>query len=876
MRRWLTAILVRGRHAPFIRDDLEHLYARDRAQGASVWRAHWRYAHLLAASALSIWRDALRRSSHLDGPGGMAQVIDAVLQDVRYGARLLWRSPGFTACVVLSLALGIGAAAAVFSVADAVLLRPLAANDPGQLFEFRATAGLGGALKQLNRISLDGLRALGRTREAGEFIGFRTADDRLLKRSGSGALSVRVEMVSENYFDVLGVTPLMGRLPGGSESYSGSIPMVLTEHFWRGQIGADPDVIGQAVTIGGAAGVIAGVTREFTGMLAERPADVIVPAAVASLVDPATASTGFRVVMRLRDGLTVDVAEQRLAAVYRAVLPDPRLQRADIRVTLADASRGVSDARESMERPLVLGLALVAVLLLVASANAGGLLLARFTSRSSEFAIRHAIGAGRRRLLRQVLVESVLIAGLAASAGFLIARAVSPLLLGLAPYGPTPVEFELRFDWRLLSFTLAIAAAAGLVAGGAPLFRLLSADPSLRPVHETRSVIRGRRRVTETLIAVQVACALLLVVAAGAMARTLVNLGRVDPGFDADGVLAIAVDAAGRTRDDASLAAYYLRLHEQLESLPQIERVTSVQFGIMTGAETTGTVEIAGWSPVSDDDRWARLFWVGPDFFDVLRMPLLAGSGLGREQWANSEHIAVVSRAFAEFYFGSISGAVGRTINGNVRIVGVAGDASYGTLRDQPIRAMFVPYTHAPSRTVRTFLARTSGDTRAAIRPALAAMREHDPSLSVQVTTLKDQIATTVARERFVAIVAVILSMLSLALACTAIYAAVAYAVAERRRELAVRVALGATRRDIVGLVLKDPFRVTIIGLTLGVPAAYALMHSLAALLFGVTPLDAAVIPLSAVGLLAISAAAALLPAHRAATVDPQECFKCS
>jgi predicted permease len=569
------------------------------------------------------------------------------------------------------------------------------------------------------------------------------------------------------------------------------------------------------------------------------------------------------------------IAEQRLATMYKEVVPDP-MRRADIRVRLSNASRGVSDAREPLQQPVVLGFALVGVLLLVASANTGGLLLARFTSRSGEFGVRIAVGAGRARLMRQLIAESLLLAVLAATAGLLVARVAAPVLLGLIPLGPEPLDFDLRFDWRLAGFTAGLAAVAGLIAGGAPLFRLFQADAAAILTQNTRSVARGRRRLTEILIAAQVACSLLLLVAAGGMTRTLVNLGRVNPGFDVAGVLAITVDAAGHMSDDPSLRTYYAQLHERIASVPQIARVTSAQFGIMTDAATTGTVEIAGWSPVSDDDGWVQLFWIGPDFFEVLRMPIVAGSSIGRHEMAGAESVAVVNQAFAESYFGGVASAVGRTVNRNVRIVGVTADAYYGTLRDEPVRAMFIPYTQAPTRAVRTFLARTNGDTSGAIASVMAAIREHDSRLKVEVTTLSDQIAATLSRERFVAVLAVILSGLALVLSCAGLYAGVAYSVSERRRELAVRLALGATGGDIVRLVLRSPLRVTVIGLILGIPGAYLFMRAVAALLFGVRPFDPATIAACGAGLVAIAAVAALMPARRAAAVDPQECFKCT
>jgi hypothetical protein len=268
------------------------------------------------------------------------------------------------------------------------------------------------------------------------------------------------------------------------------------------------------------------------------------------------------------------------------------------------------------------------------------------------------------------------------------------------------------------------------------------------------------------------------------------------------------------------------------------------------------------------------MFFVGPDFFETLGMPLLAGTSIGRQEAASGERVAVVNRALAEFYFGSVANAVGRTVNRDVRIVGVTADGRYGTLRDEPVRAMFVPYTQAPPRTGMTFIVRTTGDTSRATTAALAAIRAHDPGLQAKAAMLSDQIAATLSRERFVAVFAAVLSGLALFLSCAGLYAAVAYGVSERHSELAVRLALGATRKDIVRLVLRDPLRVTAIGLILGIPGTYAIMRVIGALLFDVASFDLPTIAASGIALMAIATIATLWPARRAATIDPQECLK--
>lgn len=801
--------------------------------------------------------------------------LDTLAQDLRYGARLLWRSPAFTIVAVMSLAVGIGSAAAVFNVADAVLFRPLAVDAPHELRRFHATLSFGAGQKALNTLPQPMLLEMQRLADFADLVGFTVTDDVTLAAGRDAAARiVRAELVSTNYFEVLGVPSVAGRVLGRIDERGDPPSIVVSEQIWRGAFAADPSVVGRTVTVNGHSAVIAGVARGFRGLMADRPSDIFLTLGAAGLVDPAVATASVRMVARLRPGVSTAVAEQRVTALFRGTAPT--MWRGDeLRVELLDAGLGVSDVRAPLEQPLLIGLTLVGVLLLVACANTGGLLLARFAFRRGEFAIRVAIGAGRARLVRQLVAKSLLLAAIAAVAGLVVARLAAPLLLNSIPIGSVPADFDLRFDWRLIFFTAGTSSAAALLAAAASLVRLLRADPSDLLRAETRSVVPDRRRLTHALIAAQVACSLLLLVGAGSMARSLINLRRVEPGFDLAGVLAVTVDAFGRAADAAALRGDFTRLQEQLASAPHVEDVSIIQFPLLTSAKTTGTVDVPGFSPATDDDRWVRVFFVGPRFFEMLRMPVISGRGIEVRDNARGERVTVVNQQFARFYFGQRDLAIGRTVNRDVRIVGVVADARYNTLRDAPVRAMFVPFSQAPPRSSMTFLLRAAGDPELAAGSATAAVRAYDPQLKMKVTTLADYLASTLSRERFVAVLAAGFSGLALFLACAGLYGTVSYAISERRSELAVRLALGATASDIARLMLKDPLRTAAIGVVAGVPAVYVVMRTLSALLFGVSTFDVSLVLACAAGLLVIAAAAAVWPARRALTIDPLECLKC-
>ena len=864
--RRVVTYFNRGRLDDELRAEIDdHLERRRRqliAEGMSPTEAD-------AAARRAFGNVASVRDRMHDGWGFAS--LDSLLQDVRYGARILRRAPAFTAVAVLSLSLGIGAAAAVFNVADAVLFRSLSVRDPEHLQEVRATFTVGSMKKNVSPVSAAVLNEIRRSGHVAQATGFRTMDAGEMS-AGAGPRPVRVEFVAPNYFDVLGVVAAAGRTLTASDAGTAPVPIVLSESLWRSAFGAEPSVVGRTVTLNATPSVVVGVARGFRGMLAERPADVLVPAAAAPVLEPTAATAGLRVIARMAPGASPVVAAQKLAALY--IPPGSMMRGTDLRVVLVNARHGVSDVRETLERPLTVGLALVAVLMLLASANAGGLLLARFAARQGEFGVRVAIGAGRGRLLRQVLCEVVLLAAMAGATGLVVAAITAPALLRSMPIGSVPSDFEVRFDWRLIAFTAAVAMAAALIAAGASVLRLLRTNTAAILTLNSRSVVRGRRSLTQVLIAAQVACSLLLLVAAATMTRSLANLHRVDPGFDTTGAVAITVDALGRVPNADAFPAYFSRIYERLTATPGIARVSFAHVGLMTVGATTGTIDVPGWTPSSDEERFVRKFWVGPGFFETTGMRLLAGSTIGPAEAAGRERVVVVNQEFARLYFGSPGNAVGRTVNKGVRILGVVNDARYTTLREAPVRAMFEPHTQAPPRSAMTFVVRAEGDPAAATREAVAAIRAHDPRLRVAAEPLADVIGATLARERFVAALASIVCALAVLLSCAGLYASVAYAVSERRRELAVRLALGATGADIIRLVVRDPVRITLIGMIVGIPGAYAMTRAVASMLFGIEPFDPATVATSCAGLLAVATAAALVPARRATAIDAQESLK--
>ena len=792
--------------------------------------------------------------------------LESWLQDVRFGARLLRQTPLFTAIAVLSLGSGIAAAVTVFNIADAVLFRPLPVRAPQELRAFRVDMRLGAASKKTDGVPESAVHAIQRGADFARFVAFRTSSDVVLEAADTGPRSTRVEFTSPEYFEVLGVTARLGRLIAREDHVSGSAVAVITDHLWRRAFHADPAIVGRSVKLNGQVITIVAVVKSFRGLAADLPADVFVPLGLTGAIDPVGTRVNARLVARIRPGLTDAEAEQKYTALHRAALPGlpPGIQ---LTTRAIHAGHGVSEARGSLAQPLTLGLVLAGVLVLVACANTGALLLSRFVSRRGEFGVRVAIGAGRGRLARQLSIEALLVSLLAAAGGLLAGWLAAPLLMALAPDAGSQVAFDVRFDARLMVFTIVLAVACAGVAVAASLIRLSRSDVTSLIGVESRTTSTGSRRATRVLIAMQVACCLLLAVGAVSMARTLDNLRHVSLGFDLGQLFTVIVPATGLV-DDSAAGVYHGALHDRIAAVPGVRRATMAQVGILTTSATTGTIDIDGFVPTTDDDRMARMFFIGPDYFETLGMPLVAGRAPTSHEIARGDQVAVVNERFAAFYFGRAESAIGRLVNRRVRIVGVASDARYNTPRDDVPRAMFVGYMPV-RRAQMVHIVRASGNVPATLAAVRDVVASHDPRLRPTFATGDELMQTALAREVFFATIALVLAALSITLACAGVYGAVAYAVSRRRGELAVRLALGASATDVAGLVLRDPLATTLVGAAAGIPGAYFLMQWTGSLLFGVGPFEWVTVLGCTAALVVAALLAAAWPARRATRIDP-------
>ncbi len=822
--------------------------------------------------------------------------LEQLLADARFAVRALRKNPGFFSVAVLTLALGIGATTALFTAVDAILLRPLPVPAASQLVYFGS-----------GRNEAFSYPFYMRMREAaGSFSRFAAVQYRAGRREvildGGTAESVQMQSVTGNFFTVLGVPALHGRALAENDDLPGAAQpvIVLSNAYWRRQFAANPAIIGRSVRLDHVPVTIVGVMPpEFVGFVVGPEPDFWSPLNLVAQLDspqrnPLAEGVEWLVLFgRLRDGITREQAHAEVSGIFRRQLEDevawnpgrPSAERERIlsrTLELHSGAAGFVSARIDFKQPLLVLMVAVSVVLLIACTNIAGLLLARGAVRQREFAVRAALGAGRARIIRQLVTESVLLALLGGVGGLLIARAGTQLLGAyLEQSGAT---MTLAPDARVFGFALAVSLCAGVLFGLAPAWRLSRLDLVHAINDHGKAVAGGRSRLQPLLVVAQVALAVLLLAGAGLFFRTLHNLRSADFGFAPDNLLSFRVDA-GRWRPEAAqIAVLERRLLAELETLPGVRSVSIAGAGLLSGNGYRTDFAVEGYMPAPDEEMKAGVIFAGPRFFETLRVPLLRGreftladepaQAAGGPPTAAT--VAIVGEALARKYFGDadpIGRHITRGVSNGVRleVVGVAKDTKYSrNLRDARPLQFYLPYFGRGMRMPHTYYLRTEHSTAALAPAILRLITRIEPRLSVRdLRPMDEVIDRLLVRERIITQLVGFFSGFALLLAALGTYGVLAYNVTQRTREIGVRVALGATVRSIVGLVLRQGFGLVCGGAVLGLVAALGLTRYVAALLYDVKPID----PSTLAGVIALLAVVALvacwLPARRAAKVDP-------
>jgi predicted permease len=824
-------------------------------------------------------------------------------QDLKYGVRMLWRSRGFTAAAVVSLAIGIGANAAMFSVADGLLLRSLPVKEPENLvFLNRA----GREEQQNMRFSHPAFLRMQKAVPSARFAA-RSAVVRLqLARSGSAEL-VLGELVSGEWFDVLGIEPAAGRLftPDDTREIGANRVAVLSHQYWTRQFGGDRNVIGTTLRANGVPLTIVGVAAPgFSGVTVGSKTDVWVPLTLqhdlrhvsnASMDDadgrkpwvPQDGIAWLTLVARLPSREAEREVASGVAAVHRRALeeraksiedPEERTYQLRERVELVPASRGLSPLRDSYTEPLQVLLVTTAVVLLIGCANLASLLMARGSARHRELALRLSLGAGRGRIVRQLVTESVLLACIGGVAALAVARWGGQALLRLAATGPTPIPLDLPFDWRFLGFTAAVSLITGLAFGLAPALRLSRPD-LVEAMKAGRRVTGEADRPTrvpfgKALVVLQVTLALALLVGALLFLRTFRNLLSIDTGLGADEIVTARFDPrmAGFERD--AWPALFDRVLTEARRIPGARSATLSMMGALTGgARTSSGIVVEGQPRRLGPEGDLREEYVGPSYFATMGMSVVRGRDFRSLDNPASAKVAVINEAMARRFFGDVN-PIGKHFGydtpPDVEIVGVVRDARIDGLR-QPVPPMaYRLLEQYPEQFATNIAVRVAGSgtgVKTALTRAIAAA---EPNLAIRdVSTIGEMAERTVARERLVSQLTAAFGLLAVAVACLGLYATVSYSVVRRTNEIGVRLALGASPSNLRWLVLRETMLLVGLGIAGGILLVIPTFTFIGALLFGLSPRDPATIAGAAACLLVLGALAGLIPAWRASRVDP-------
>jgi predicted permease len=915
-KSWFRAIVRRGRLEAEMQAELAYHVENLTADLARAGHAPIEAARRarIAVGAVTVHKEEMRASLGL-------RWWDELGADLRYGARMLRKSPGFTAIAATSLALAIGANTTIFSVAKQVLYERLAVPHAADLRQLAWTGTedhvavhhthgdfdhLPGGLVTSPVFSYPAYQQLrSQNRVLGDLLGFRETGMNATIRED--AQRVLVEMASGNYYSVLGIQPQLGRAIEPSDDAVTSAPVaVISDGLWEREFGRSAAVLGQTIKLNDKPVVIIGVNpRNFTGaksVLESETPDVIVPLSTQPILAPASNGNSWltnpnewwvNVLGRARPGVSDPTAQAeldtQLAAIVRATMrvrPGEDIPRLIVR----DGSRGLFEQEELFLKPMAVLMTLVAFVLLLACVNIANLMLARGAHRQREMNVRLALGAGRARVLRQMLVESLLLAALGGVGGVAMGYLGRVWVPQLTQNDWQQTPLRVHFDWPVFAFTAGITVLTGILFGLAPAVTAARAEVTQGLKEGAQTTTRRRKGMSGKVLAgVQVALSTLLVIGAGLFIRTLAGLSSVNPGFNTHHLLLTAIDVPRNRYPGGKDIALHQRLETALSAVPGVESVSPAMDSYLSDDESGTDFLPEGESYDKDKHQEENYNVVGDYFFETLRLPILAGRGFGKQDTATSPLVGIINQSLAKKRFPGQNpigrrfstsahdsdGHGGKLATDMIQIVGVCADTRYANLRDAPPAQFFLPYVQQAEIGGMTYEFRT-GMKEDAILPSLRkVVQQLDPDLPVMhVRTEDEQIDLDLIQERVFVMLTSGLGVLALALACVGIYGIMAYSVANRRNEIGIRMALGAQPGQVRGMILRESSWLTGAGIAVGVGAALVLTRLVKSMLFGIQPYD----PLTVVGgvsiLLTVALAASWIPARRAAGVQPMEALR--
>jgi predicted permease len=826
--------------------------------------------------------------------GARLRWLEDVGRDMRYAVRGLRRNPGFTAVAMLTLAFGIGANTALFSVLDALMIRKLPVDRPDDLISLAVGSDDIQFSYPFYREVRDGTAS---DLDVATTTGALRKQMRVRQSAGvSGTEPIQAEAVSGNYFPVVGTRTSLGRpLVPGDDSPSAPGAVVLSHAFWMRRFGGDADIIGRTITLDDDAFTIVGVAAPgFSGYEVARGPDLWWPIHRMPLENPRRPhlvddpDTELLMVFgRLQAGADRSAVATRLKNLYRANVQERFRVRSSRqgfvmtpgwRATLASelqvrsAASGETELRYRYGRPLTVLVVLVAIVLLVACANVANLLLARAAARQREMSVRLAIGAGRRRIVRQLLTESLFLALVAGSLGLLCAVWISRAMVSFVP----DPRFVLRvgLDLRVLAFALAVSTVTGILFGVLPALTATRRSIAAHLAHQRATTGISRLALQNTLVVVQVALSMVVLVGAVLFVRTLQNLQTLDPGFQPAGLMVFRLTTPDNYGEERR-SHVYRQVVEQTEALPESQAVTFSMFGLLSGQSAAMNVEVPGYAPSLDENMSVQSSAVGARFFEVMGIPILQGRALtAADARPDADRpLVVINETMARRFYGN--DAVGKRFRarggGNgYEIVGVAADAKYRNLKERPSPAFYEPFVGSSFNLPMQVEVRTVGNAPIREDVIRRVVRDIDPAITVlDVRTMNEVIDATIPQERLLSFLASLFGVLVLVVAAIGIYGVSAFAVSRRTNEIGVRMALGATRGAVLADVLAKGVVLAVAGVAVGAAVAALLTRQVGGLLYDVTPRDPATFALAAVVFGTVALLAAYVPARRATRVNP-------
>ncbi len=834
--------------------------------------------------------------------------MTGLLQDLRYTLRQFSRAPGFTAAAVLTLALGIGANAAIFSLVDQVLLQRMPVEEPDRLVMLKYTGSdtghtsvYGGDAQQY--FSYPMYRDL--RDQNSVFAGMLTMFPAQVGVQWRNTPSLaNSELVSGNYFSLLGLKPALGRLFVSEDSATaGASPFVVLNHrYWKQQLGSDPSVINQSILINGNVFTIIGVVQPgFDSVITGTVPDFFVPISLKAKMTPGwddlenRRSRWLNIIARLKPGVSAQQAEAGINPLWKSIRAD-ELQSIASRtkrfreqfveksyLSVLDGSKGFSPLRQIMRIPLLILLGMVGLLTLMATANVGSLLLVRAAGRIREMSVRYALGATRPRVIRQLFVEGLVLGLAGGLCGVAIAPVVAEVLISLvnsAAGNSGMTSLSASPDSRVLLFTFAISVVASLLFSLAPIFQFYR--PKVTPALKQQTVTAegGHAKFRRFTVGIQIGLSLLLLVGAGLFTRTLKNLKSVDAGFRTDHLLTFRLDPRMAGYEPASVALLYKHLLETLAAQPGVQSVGMTDDPVLAQSDNTFSIDVPGYQAQEGEGmsfEWER---VTPDYFAALQLPVLNGRVFGEQDGLSAPKVVVVNQSFVRKFFGTPDQAIGKSFSErgdkeSLLIVGVVRDAKHSSLHDEPKPIFYTPiFQQKEPQSVAVYL-RTGQDPEAAGGTVRRAVGGVDSKLVVDsLQSMHTQIDQTLTSERMLSFLADGFGIVAIFVTAIGLYGVLAYSVAQRTREIGIRMALGASRGSVVKMVLREVLVLTGFSVALALPLSLALSMLVKSQLFGVSDRDPATLGLVTIAIGSAALLAAWAPARRATRVQPMTALR--